>query len=171
MNLDMETGIALIKSISGANGVIAAKTAAQVAQAAAEAAQGKAETAQTAAETAQGLAEAAQTAAETAQGAAEDVLESIPQDYSELSADVSNLKSHFNLNVEEIPDTVQSITFDAAGNVDTITHTRDNVAIRTDEFTFGSDTITEVRTLNTGESLTIVTNTTTLETTVTYAAA
>lgn len=96
MNLDMETGIALIKSISGANGVIAAKTAAQVAQAAAEAAQGKAETAQTAAETAQGLAEAAQTAAETAQGAAEDVLESIPQDYSDLSDDVSNLKSQIN---------------------------------------------------------------------------
>lgn len=75
------------------------------------------------------------------------------------------------MNVEEIPDTVQSITFDAAGNVDTITHTRDNVVIRTDEFTFGANTITEVRTLNTGESLTIVTNTTTLETTVTYAAA
>lgn len=90
---------------------------------------------------------------------------------AELAQDVSDLKSHFNLNVEEIPDTVQSITFDAAGNVDTITHTRDNVAIRTDEFTFGANTITEVRTLNTGESLTIVTNTTTLETTVTYAAA
>lgn len=90
---------------------------------------------------------------------------------NELKAESSNLLSHINLNVEEIPDTVQSITFDAAGNVDTITHTRDNVVIRTDEFTFGANTITEVRTLNTGESLTIVTNTTTLETTVTYAAA
>lgn len=101
----------------------------------------------------------------------QETLDSIPSDYTTLSGDVSDLKSHFNLNVEEIPDTVQSITFDAAGNVDTITHTRDNVAIRTDEFTFGANTITEVRTLNTGESLTIVTNTTTLETTVTYAAA
>ena len=119
-------------------------------------------------------AEAAQEAAETAQGKAEDAAEELEQtveDVAELKTDVSGLLSHFNLNAEEIPDTVQAITFDAAGNVDTITHTRNNVAIRTDEFTFGANTITEVRTLNTGESLTIVTNTTTLETTVTYAAA
>ena len=42
-------------------------------------------------------------------------------------------------------------------------------AVRTDVFTFGTSTITEVRTLATGESLTIVTNTDTLETTTTYA--
>ena len=73
---------------------------------------------------------------------------------------------------EEIPDTVQSITFDGTtGNISTITHKRDTTTIRTDVFTFGTGTITEVRTLNTGESLTIATNTTTLETTVTYAAA
>jgi len=71
---------------------------------------------------------------------------------------------------EMIPDTVQSITFDSAGNVSTITHMRSNTAIRTDAFTFGTSTITEIRTLNTGESLTLVTNTTTLQTTVTYAA-
>ena len=73
---------------------------------------------------------------------------------------------------DEIPDTVQAIAFDSTtGNVSTITHTRDNTAIRTDAFTFGTGTITEVRTLNTGENLTIVTNTATLQTTVTYAAA
>ena len=44
-------------------------------------------------------------------------------------------------------------------------------SIRTDAFTFAEGSITEVRTLNTGESLTIVTNTETLVTTVTYAAA
>ena len=163
----------------------AAQTAAETAQGAAETAQGKAEDAQEAAEAAQSAAETAQGAAETAQGKAEDaqeaaedaqaaaeaVLESIPQDYSELSQDVSDLKSHTLLNYEEIPDTTQSITFDSAGNVSTITHTRNNAAVRTDVFTFGANSITEVRTLNTGESLTIVTNTTTLETTVTYAAA
>lgn len=72
---------------------------------------------------------------------------------------------------EMIPDTIQSITFDSAGNVSTITHMRSNTAIRTDAFTFGIGTITEIRTLNTGESLTLVTNTTTLQTTVTYSAA
>lgn len=81
------------------------------------------------------------------------------------------LNSYSLLLHDEIPDTVQTITFDSTtGNVSTITHTRDGTAIRTDAFTFGTGTITEVRTLNTGESLTITTNTTTLTTTVTYAA-
>jgi len=87
--------------------------------------------------------------------------------------DIQDTKSTVNalLLHEVIPDTVQSITFDSAGNVSTITHVRNNTAIRTDTFTFSAETITEVRTLSTGESLTIVTNTTTLQTTVTYAAA
>lgn len=72
---------------------------------------------------------------------------------------------------EVIPDTVQSIAFDSAGNVSTITHVRSNTAIRTDAFTYGTGTITEVRTLSTGENLTLVTDTTTLQTTVTYSAA
>ena len=75
------------------------------------------------------------------------------------------------LHMDEINDTVQSIVFDSVGNVSTITHVRNNVTIREDEFTFGNGTITEVRTLNTGETLTIVTNTNTLQTTITYAAA
>ena len=71
----------------------------------------------------------------------------------------------------DIPDTTQSIAFDQHGNISSITHTNSgNVAVRTDVFTFGQNTITEVRTLNTGESLTIATNLTTLVTTVTYAA-
>ena len=79
---------------------IAAKGAAETAQdkaedaqEAAEAAQTAAETAQAAAETAETNAETAQTGAETARAAAEAVLESIPEDYSELSSDVTDLKS------------------------------------------------------------------------------
>ena len=68
-----------------------------------------------------------------------------------------------------IPDTVQTITFDQqTGNISQILHSRNNVAVRTDVFTFGSNSVTEVRTLDTGESLTIDTNTATLVTTVTY---
>ena len=71
----------------------------------------------------------------------------------------------------EIPNTTQTIEFDSLGNVSTITHTNgSNVDVRTDAFTFSANSITEVRTLNTGETLTVVTNTTTLVTTVTYAA-
>ena len=89
---------------------------------------------------------------------------------SDLDDEVAQLKDDFILEMDEIPDTVQSYTF-VDGTVSQITHNRSGVAVRTDVFTYGTNTITEVRTLSTGESLTIVTNLTTLETTVTYAAA
>ena len=98
------------------------------------------------------------------------VLASIPSDYTSLQNDVDSLRDDFILEMDEIPDTVQSYTF-VDGTVSQITHNRSGVAVRTDVFTYGTNTITEVRTLSTGESLTIVTNLTTLETTVTYAAA
>lgn len=88
-----------------------------------------------------------------------------------LAQEVSDLKSAFALFQENIPGTVQTIAFDSAGNVQSITHTEGATAVRTDVFTFAVSTITEVRTLASGESLTIVTNTDTLETTTTYAAA
>ena len=76
------------------------------------------------------------------------------------------------LQEETIPDTTQTISFDSSGNVSSIVHKDgSNNTIRSDAFTFGANTITEIRTLYTGETLTIVTNTTTLVTTVTYAAA
>ena len=69
---------------------------------------------------------------------------------------------------DEIPNTTQAYTFDQETNkLTTIVHTLNNVAVRTDTFTYGTNTITETRTLNTGEVLTIVTNLTTLETTIT----
>jgi len=72
------------------------------------------------------------------------------------------------LGADPIPGTTQAITFDGSGNVSTVTHTLNGTVIRTDAFTFGEDTITEVRTLATGQTLTIVTNLTTLSTTSTY---
>ena len=70
---------------------------------------------------------------------------------------------------DEVPNTVQSYTF-SDGSVSQIVHKRSGTMIRTDVFTYGTSSITEVRTLNTGESLTIVTNLETLETSITYAA-
>lgn len=93
-------------------------------------------------------------------------------DAKKVGDEITQIKSDLLLLEGEIPDTVQSITFDQTTcNISTIAHTRNNVAIRTDVFTFGATTITETRTLNTGESLTIVTDLETLETTVTYSAA
>ena len=87
-----------------------------------------------------------------------------------VGTELSDLKSDLKLLCDEIPDTTQTYTF-ANGAVSQVTHSRNGTTIRTDAFTYGTSTITEVRTLNTGESLTIVTNLTTLETTVTYSAA
>lgn len=89
---------------------------------------------------------------------------------TQLKEDLSQESNYQMLLCDEVPDTVQSYTF-SGGSVSQVAHNRSNTAIRTDVFTYTDNTITEVRTLNTGESLTIVTNLTTLETTVTYAAA
>lgn len=87
---------------------------------------------------------------------------------SNIGLDVDNALQK--LLPDNIPDTTQTYTF-SGGSVSQVTHSRSGAVIRTDAFAYGATTITEVRTLNTGESLTIVTNLTTLETSVTYAAA
>jgi len=84
-----------------------------------------------------------------------------------IKADLDAQDKYTILQNDEVPNTIQAYTFDN-GKVSQVVHSRNSVAVRTDAFTYGTGTITEVRTLNTGESLTIVTNLTTLETTVTY---
>lgn len=71
---------------------------------------------------------------------------------------------------DDVEDTTQTYSFDDSGNLSQVTHTRDSTAIRTDAFTYGEGTVTEVRTLNTGETMTFVTTLATLATTITYAA-
>ena len=56
-------------------------------------------------------------------------------------------------------------------HVQKITHKAGGTTEREDVFTFGTNTITETRTLDTGDVLTIVTNTETLATSVTVTAA
>lgn len=91
----------------------------------------------------------------------EQVLESIPQDYSKMSYLQELLH-------DEVADTVQEYTF-VGGSVSQIKHKRGNIDIRTDVFTYGDGTITETRTLNSGQSVEIETNLETLETSVSYA--
>ena len=152
-----------------------ASNAALSEDAAALSAQAASQSAQAASQSASNAAQSERNAADSAQDA-HDVLDSIPADYSALTEDVTDLKSAINAQSAEIafqedsiPGTTQTITFDADGNVQRIVHSSGNTAVRTDVFTFGDGTITEVRTLATGESLTIVTDTDTLETTTTYA--
>lgn len=105
----------------------------------------------------------------TMEGAAADAKKT-GDELTELNERLSDVKDDLKLLSDEIPDTTQSYIF-SNGSVSQVTHSRNSVAIRTDTFTYGESTITEVRTLNTGESLTIVTNLITLETTVIYSAA
>ena len=88
-------------------------------------------------------------------------------DIEGLKADLDAQDKYTILLNDEVPNTIQAYTFNN-GKVSQVVHSRNSAAVRTDAFTYGTGTITEVRTLNTGESLTIVTNLTTLETIVTY---
>ena len=72
------------------------------------------------------------------------------------------------LYLDELPGTTQEITFASDGSLQSIVHKQGNTVLRTDTFTFGDNTVTETRTLSTGETLTIATNLNTLKTTVTY---
>lgn len=76
-----------------------------------------------------------------------------------------------NLKWDDIPDTTQEIVFDSNDNLSKVVHLRNNTLFRTDVFTYSGNLIREVRTLATGEKLTIVINTETLVTTTTYTAA
>ena len=87
---------------------------------------------------------------------------------SDQRVEIRDLEIADLLHLDEINDTVQTITYDANGIVQKIEHKRGTEVIRTDVFTFTDTVITERRTLNTGESLTIATNLDTLVTTVTY---
>lgn len=93
----------------------------------------------------------------------------------DTSVYVSNgqMESHIKeerLMMDNIPGTTVTPTLDANGDVTSITHveTVSGNTIRTDTFSKTTTTVTEVRTLSTGEVLTIVTNRETRVTTYTF---
>lgn len=96
-------------------------------------------------------------------------LEQFEIDISELEIDVTLQEKYQKLITDYIPNTIQTYEFND-GTISKIYHKSGNTAIRTDTYSFTSSSITEVRTLNTGERLTITTNLTTLATTITYSA-
>ncbi|MEE1137430.1 MAG: hypothetical protein U0M02_03020, partial [Acutalibacteraceae bacterium] len=64
-----------------------------------------------------------------------------------------------------IPGTTQTVTFDSNNKPATVVFSESGAAIRTDAFTWGTGTVTEVRALSSGEYITMVTDLTTLVTT------
>lgn len=74
---------------------------------------------------------------------------------------------------EYIENTVQTIVYNEDGSVNRIEHRAiaGNGLVRSDTYTFTENSVTEVRTLASGASLTITTDYITMQTTVVYAAA
>lgn len=141
-----------------------------------QAAQTAATNASTSAQTATTKAsEAAASATQAAQTVANIIDNTLTQTGKAADAKVTGdelegLKEDFALFLDEIKNTVQTYTF-TDGQVSHILHKSGNNTVRTDVFTYAANSITETRTLASGEALTIVTNLTTLETSVTYTAA
>ena len=82
---------------------------------------------------------------------------------TEVKGDISLISD---LMIDEIPGTTKTVTFDNDNNPASITHAANGNTVRTDVFTWTSTTVTEVRTLASGKSITIVTNLETLEQTI-----
>lgn len=114
-------------------------------------------------------AEEAEEHAAESEAHAQELVDSLPSDYAEALLDIVKLQ----LLSDSVMDTTQKFTYSADGKVITqVTHVNaNNVAVRTDVYTYGETQIVEKRTLNTGANVTITTNLANLETSVVFAAA
>lgn len=68
----------------------------------------------------------------------------------------------------EIRGAVQTVTLNADGSIAGVVHKISGTTVRTDVLTYSGTTVTEVRTLSSGESLTLVTDTDTLAVSTTW---
>lgn len=71
--------------------------------------------------------------------------------------------NHFD---DNLPGTVQTVNFGADGKPSSVVHTKSGVTVRTDSFTWGDGTVTETRTTADGSYITMVTDLSTLVTTI-----
>ena len=83
------------------------------------------------------------------------------------SGTVEDELNYFNISddliSEYIPGTTQTVSFDSNNKPSSIVHSKNGTAYRTDIFTWASESVTEQRTLASGERITISTNLTTLQ--------
>lgn len=96
----------------------------------------------------------------------DEVLDSIPQDYSDLVDDVADLTRQLNHFDDNLPGTVQTVNFGADGKPSSVVHTKNGATVRTDAYTWGDGTVTETRTTADGSYITMVTDLSTLVTTI-----
>lgn len=100
------------------------------------------------------------------QAKGDEVLASIPSDYSELSYEVDNLTRQINHFDDNLPGTVQTVNFGTDGKPSSVVHTKNGTTVRTDAYTWGDGTVTETRTTADGSYITMVTDLSTLITTI-----
>ena len=96
----------------------------------------------------------------------DEVLDSIPKDYSDLADDVADLTRQINHFDDNLPGTVQTVNFGADGKPSSVVHTQNGATVRTDAYTWGNGTVTETRTTADGSYITMVTDLSTLVTTI-----
>ena len=90
----------------------------------------------------------------------------VGKELSTLNRQLSDDEVNEMLMNSSIPGTTETVTFDTNNKPASVTHTASGVAVRTDVFTWGTNSVTEVRTLANGKHVTLVTNLTTLVTTI-----
>ena len=78
-------------------------------------------------------------------------------------ADCSRQINHFD---DNLPGTVQTVNFGADGKPSSVVHTKNGATVRTDAYTWGDGTVTETRTTADGSYITMVTDLSTLVTTI-----
>ena len=87
-------------------------------------------------------------------------------EFSSLLTEINSGVIEENLLRSEMPGTSTTVTVDSNGNPVSIVHTANNETVRTDAFVWGTDEVTETRTLASGKYITIHTDLVTLETVV-----
>ena len=96
----------------------------------------------------------------------DEVIDSIPADYTALTQEVSDLNRQLNHFDDNLPGTVQTVNFGADGKPSSVVHTKNGATVRTDAYTWGDGTVTETRTTADGSYITMVTDLSTLVTTI-----
>lgn len=98
--------------------------------------------------------------------AADDDLDDVAEDVSRALNAIQGVEQEEKILRSELLGVSTSVVMDGNGNPTSITYIKDNATVRTDTFVWGTDSVTETRTLANGKYITITTNLNTLAQTI-----
>lgn len=90
----------------------------------------------------------------------------IPADAEATGEAVAELSRQINHFDDSLPGTVQTVNFGTDGKPSSVVHTKNGATVRTDAYAWGDGTVTETRTTADGSYITMVTDLSTLVTTI-----